>query len=560
MSSVVGITWDDAAPECDRMPDIIRRFQADRDCLERLTALRFSPARLDRMTRFYREWRRHIDGFPFESMTLADRADWLLLRQHVETHLRFLRQDRDRFALVAPVIPCAEALIALNDDRIAMLDVRPEAAAATLNSVGEAVSSLRQSFRDNTITIERQSASFASQVIRQIQDALREWFQFYDGYDPMFSWWVEKSFGSAMASLDAYAIFLREHVAGVSGDEVIGLPIGKEALIAELREAQVHYEPGDLIAAAKRELIWCRQEFARAARELGVGDSWRDAVECAKRDYTAPGEQPALVRDLAFEAIDYVEELDLISVPEVAKQGWRMDMMSAEKQKINPFFLGGETIIMSYPTRDMDFEQKLMSLRGNNRAFTRATVQHELIPGHHLQMFSQERYRPYRQMFYTPFWIEGWTLHWEMLLWELGFPRTPKERVGMLFWRQHRCLRVIFSLEYHLGLLTEAECVEMLVCEAGHERANAVAEVRRSLEADYPPLYQCAYLIGGMQMHALHAELVHGGRMSHREFHDAVMKQNCMPIPTLRAVLLGEDLSSEGLPEWHFLAEEPVPA
>jgi uncharacterized protein (DUF885 family) len=38
----------------------------------------------------------------------------------------------------------------------------------------------------------------------------------------------------------------------------------------------------------------------------------------------------------------------------------------------------------------------MMSMRGNNPSFSRATVFHELIPGHHLQGFMAARYRPYR--------------------------------------------------------------------------------------------------------------------------------------------------------------------
>ena len=288
--------------------------------------------------------------------------------------------------------------------------------------------------------------------------------------------------------------------------------------------------------------------------EMGLGDDWRAALEKVKQDHVAPGQQTALVRDLALEAISYVESENLVTVPDLARQCWQMEMMSPERQKINPFFTGGETISISFPTNKMDNSQKEMSLRGNNRSFARATVHHELIPGHHLQGFSQERHRPYRQIFYTPMWTEGWTLHWEMLLWKRGFARTPQEKIGMLFWRQHRCARVIFSLGFHLGQMSAQECVDMLVDEVGHEYDNAEAEVRRSLESNYHPLYQLAYLIGGMQMHALHGELVENGRMTQKQFHDAVLHENCMPIPTLRALLTGDPLNLDFDPNWKFLS------
>ena len=85
-------------------------------------------------------------------------------------------------------------------------------------------------------------------------------------------------------------------------------------------------------------------------------------------------------------------------------------MMSPERHCVNPFFTGGEVISVSFPTAGMSYEDKLMSMRGNNIHFSRATVHHELIPGHHLQIFMANRYNTQRQDFNTPFLVEGWAL------------------------------------------------------------------------------------------------------------------------------------------------------
>ena len=135
----------------------------------------------------------------------------------------------------------------------------------------------------------------------------------------------------------------------------------------------------------------------------------------------------------------------------------------------------------------MTYEQKMMSMRGNNIHFSRSTVFHELIPGHHLQGFMAARYRTYRALFGTPFWTEGNAFYWEMLLWDRGFARGPEDRIGMLFWRMHRCARIIFSLSFHLGQMTPQQSIDFLVERVGFERANAAAEVRRSFDGSYEP-------------------------------------------------------------------------
>ena len=108
---------------------------------------------------------------------------------------------------------------------------------------------------------------------------------------------------------------------------------------------------------------------------------------------------------------------------------------------------------------------KRMVMRGNNRHFARATAFHEMFPGHRLQLFMADRHASHRKaLFETPFFVEGWALYWEMLLYDRGdFHTTPEGRVGALWWRMHRCMRILFSLKFHLGEMTAHEAVDMLV-------------------------------------------------------------------------------------------------
>jgi hypothetical protein len=288
---------------------------------------------------------------------------------------------------------------------------------------------------------------------------------------------------------------------------------------------------------------------------MGYGDDWKKALEAVKQKYVEPGKQPELIKKFAFEAIEYIEKNDLLTVPRIARDSWRMEMMTPERQLVAPFFLGGETILVAYPTSGMTHEQKMMSMRGNNPHFARAVTHHELIPGHHLQRFMTNRYRPYRDVFYTPFWMEGWALYWEFLLWDMGFSKTPEDRIGALFWRMHRAARIIFSLNFHLEKMTPQEAVDFLVERVGHERENALGEVRRSFSGDYGPLYQIAYMIGGLQFYDLHRNFVVSKKMTNRQFHDAILKEGAIPVEMVRAILMKQKLSKEYKANWRFYAE-----
>jgi uncharacterized protein (DUF885 family) len=112
----------------------------------------------------------------------------------------------------------------------------------------------------------------------------------------------------------------------------------------------------------------------------------------------------------------------------------------------------------------------MMSLRGNNPHFARAVTHHELIPGHHLQQFMTRRYRPYRELFGTPFWGEGWALYWEFMLWDRGFVKTPEDKIGRaLLALASRCTHHLFA-QFSSRKMTPQEAVDMLVDKVGHER------------------------------------------------------------------------------------------
>jgi uncharacterized protein (DUF885 family) len=356
--------------------------------------------------------------------------------------------------------------------------------------------------------------------------------------------------------MTAYYKTLRERIVGFKQgqpDPIIGDPIGRDAIIADLRDEMIAYDPEDLMKIAEIEFAWSEAEMKKAAKELGFGDNWKAALDKVKEKYVPPGEQPELIRRLAFEAIDFVEKRDLITVPPLARDIWRIEMMSPERQRVSPFFLGGEIILVSYPTDGMTHEEKMMSMRGNSPHLSHATVYHELIPGHHLQGFMNARYQAHRRAaFGTPFWTEGWSLYWEMLMWDQGFNSTPEDRIGALFWRMHRSARIIFSLGFHLGTMTPQQAIDYLVDRVGHERANAEAEVRRSFLGTYPPLYQLAYMMGGLQFRSLHQELVGSGRMTNKAFHDAVLHGGAMPVEMVRAMLTDAPLTRDYETQWLY--------
>jgi uncharacterized protein (DUF885 family) len=335
---------------------------------------------------------------------------------------------------------------------------------------------------------------------------------------------------------------------------IIGDPVLAEGLEAHLAVEMIPYSAEELIAIGWREFDKIEAEFRRVSNDMGFGDDWQAALEHVKTLAPPPGEKPWVIFDIAQYSEEYIENMNNITVPDLAREVWRLDMQTPERQLRNPFFSGGEVTRVSYPTDGMAHQNKLMSMRGNTPSFNFATVHHELIPGHHFQGFMSDRFNKHREdLNNTPFWSEGGALYWELILYADGFPRHNPDKIGMLFWRLHRAARIIFSMNFQLGNWSPQEAVDFLVERVGHERANAEAEVRRT--AMVVPLYQIAYLIGGLQIQALREDLVETGKMSEKEFHDAIWQGGEMPIELVRARLSRHSLSPDYETQWRWTGD-----
>jgi uncharacterized protein (DUF885 family) len=542
----------------------IDRYLLDKAAVERRYDVPYSPARDDRLRTLYQGWQRRLAELDFDGLNAEGKVDYLLLRNRLEYDSAMLQLGERRRAEMAPLLPFFDTLRRLQEERFDRKRIEPRATATVLNDVARQVAGLTE-----TLNAEARQASGRTVVQAGITpviawraagqiDALRtmlaDWNAFYDGYDPIYSWWAREPFARLDKALTAYADALRQHLAGIRPGEkapIIGDPVLADGLRADLAFEMIPYTAEELIAIGMKEFEWTEQQFRIVARDMGFGDDWKAALEHTKNLAPPPGEKPWVIFEIADYSERFVEKLQAITLPPLAREVWRLAMQTPERQLINPFFSGGEVTRVSYPVDTMVHEDKLMSMRGNTPHFNFATVHHELIPGHHLQAFLADRFTPHRTALQrTPFWREGWALYWELQLWDRNFPRNNPDKIGMLFWRLHRAARIVFSLNYHLGRWTPQQAVDFLVDRVGHERANAEGEVRRTtIDA---PLYQVAYLTGGLQFRALYRELVDSGRMTATQFHDAVLLGGYMPVELVRARLTGQPLTRDFRTTWRF--------
>jgi uncharacterized protein (DUF885 family) len=545
----------DLYAQTSEVNNIMVQFRADYGSLSRFYFMENTFERIQRFKDLNQEYLGKLSALDFDELNVSSRVDYILFSRDLNDNMYQLQAQESEMNQIKEWITFATPVYELEKKRRRGLSMNGSEVARVLNNTLETLQAGHQKLND-TQPFDSRLTNRAEAAIKDVQRGLEHLYEFYNGYDPDFTWWVEKPFVKLDTMISRYGRLMKSKAKLITtqqddGSGIVGQPIGREEIIRQLNQEMIPYTPEELIEIANREFAWCDAEMLKSSTELGFGKDWHAALEKVKNTYVPEGEQPAAILKLYNESIDFLKQNDLLTIPPVAEESWRMIMMTPRRQLVNPFFTGGEVLSISYPTNTMDHDDKLMSMRGNNPHFSRSTVHHELIAGHHLQFFMNSRYKTYRR-FRTPFWTEGWALYWELLLYDLKFPQSPEDRIGMLFWRMHRCARIIFSLNYHLGKWTPQQCIDFLVDRVGHEKANAEGEVRRSFVGGYSPLYQVAYMLGGLQFWALKKELVDSGEMTYKEYHDAVLQENSLPVEMIRATLTNQSLNKDFKTRWKF--------
>jgi uncharacterized protein (DUF885 family) len=552
---------------CQEMPNLIETFNADYWAVTRFYNTSFygsrgrgnqnsqggSPEKRTRLDEVVHEYLGKLEKLDFNSLPQECKVDYILFKRDLTEKLRQSAEETVVYDKIKSWFPFSDSIYAAEKLRRRGHPLDAQQLAKSWTDYTTQLKTLRGRLKGDS-ALDMAAIYEAGLVIGDLQRAITNINDFYTGYDPQYTWWMPKAFKELDDALSGYAAAFKEknsRFAAPDKSGITGHPAGREELLRELKYEMIPYSPEELIDIANKEFAWCDKEMLKASHEMGFGDNWKAALEKVKNTYVPAGQQPEMILGLYNESVAFLKKHDLVTIPPLAEETWGMMMMSPERQLQAPFFLGGTEITISYPTNTMDEDDRLMSMRGNNPHFSRATVHHELIAGHNLQAFMNTRYRTYRN-FGSGFWTEGWSLYWELLLWDLKFPETPEDKIGMLFWHMHRCARIIFSLNYHLGKWTPEQCIDFLVDRVGHERANAAGEVRRSFEGHYGDLYQLAYLTGGRQFYALKKEMVDSGKMTYKQYHDTILKLNAMPIEMIRAILTKQPLEKDYTAHWRF--------
>jgi uncharacterized protein (DUF885 family) len=164
---------------------------------------------------------------------------------------------------------------------------------------------------------------------------------------------------------------------------------------------------------------------------------------------------------------------------------------------------------------------------------------HESVPGHHLQIaLAQElpELPAFRRNLGPTAFFEGWGLYTERLADEMGLYSGDLDRIGVLSFDAWRASRLVVDTGMHDRGWTRQQAIDFMTEHTALAPNNIANEVDRYIVI---PGQALAYKTGQLELLRLRAEARErlGEAFDVRAFHDTVLGNGPIALPTLRAIV-----------------------
>ncbi|HEY3335533.1 MAG TPA: DUF885 domain-containing protein [Candidatus Limnocylindrales bacterium] len=164
-----------------------------------------------------------------------------------------------------------------------------------------------------------------------------------------------------------------------------------------------------------------------------------------------------------------------------------------------------------------------------------ALAYHEAVPGHHLQAALGQEVAglpEFRRHLGPTAYFEGWGLYAERLADEMGLYTGDVDRIGMVSFDSWRATRLVVDTGIHAMGWSRQQAIDFMLAHSALTPRAVADEVDRYIAL---PGQALAYKTGQLElMHMRHdAQRRLGSAFDIRGFHDAILSDGALPLPTL---------------------------
>ena len=313
-------------------------------------------------------------------------------------------------------------------------------------------------------------------------------------------------------------------VSKLPGGERYYALLARQSTTTELTPAQIH-------EIGLAEVARIRGEMDKVIASTGFKGTFAEFIKFLNADarffFKTPEERLRAYRDIAKRADAALPPL----FAELPRTPYGIRAMEA--------YEGDNADHYSRPALDGSragfFEANVNNLQNRPSHEMEATLLHEAVPGHHLQIARAQELRDLprfrRAGGYTAY-AEGWALYAESLGYEMGFYTDPYSHFGALMAEMLRACRLVLDTGLHSKGWTRDQAIRYFIDNGAANDAFAAAEVDRYIVI---PGQALGYKVGELRIKSLRAKAkaALGERFDVRRFHNAVLDDGALPLTVL---------------------------
>ena len=279
---------------CNEMPNIMQSYYADVTALGRVYIVDGSPEKRERFKKLAEDYISKLKQISFNALPQGCKTDYILFKRDLDENVFQANAEAKEYASVQQWFPFADSMYAFEKIRRRGGTIDGKKVAADFFAISKQLQQLKTKLAaEKNITVS--NSRRASIIIRGLQAAAKNVFSFYNGYDPLFSWWVPDTYKNLDSSLTIYAAVFKasaeKNAPNKDSSGIVGYPIGRDEIVRQLGYEMIPYTPEELIQVANKEFGWCDAEMLKATAEMGFGKDWKAAMEKVKQSFVPAGEQ-----------------------------------------------------------------------------------------------------------------------------------------------------------------------------------------------------------------------------------------------------------------------------
>ena len=351
---------------------------------------------------------------------------------------------------------------------------------------------------------------------------------------------------AVIQALKDYETFLKTDVLPRSkGDFRLGAANYSKKL---LNDEMVDLSLDRLLEIGYADLHANQHKFKEVAALIDTKRLAKDVLADTEKDHPAPEKLLQAFRDSLKSLTDFITAHKIITIPSPVPPileetpPFMRATTFASMDTPGPFENAAKEAFfnVTLPEKNWKPERVESFMASFNRGTILSTAIHEAYPGHYVQfLWMQNVNSRVRKILGASSNSEGWAHYSEQMMFDEGFSKDPKLRLGQIQDALLRNGRYIVGIEMHTGNRTMEQSIDFFEKECFQPRETAERETKRGT-SDPTYLY---YTLGKLQILKLREDYrkMKGAQFTLQEFHDSFMKQGYPPIKIVRKALLGND-------------------